>query len=309
MIKRILLFITAGLLLTSCIEINVHYIINPDKSGRVETSYLMPVDPMGFGSTLNDPEGKALKELYKMFDEYPGVNTWSNIKYEFINDSADLILSATGYFDNFNNLKEKGMLPYEIRKDGKDTYFTFKTYLDSVHTEVDNTELKSLDELGITEKELQDSVRKLKRNFKKGLGMFAMMMSNIEFNTTYEFSGSISTPSGNKIGDGSKFKVGLDGMKFQNYMMEEMDNDEYYESIIRGASPFDVDTEPSENDEMKRMVLEFLSGEKEDISKIKVEFGKAKFDYKKELKKAKKEWDSWKKKNPKTDGDEKIKKS
>lgn len=309
MIKRILLFITSGLILTSCLEMNVHYTINPDLTGKVETEYLMPVDPMGFGTKLDDPDGKAKKEIFKMLEEYPAINTWNKIEYEYINDSTDLIIKATGYFDNFNNLKEKGILPYEILKEGKDTYFTFKTYLDSVHVENEKTELKSLEELGITEKELQDSVRKLKRNFKKGLGMFAMMMSNIEFNTTYEFSGSISTPSGNKIGDGSKFKVGLDGMKFQNYMMEEMDNDEYYESIIRGASPFDVDTEPSENDEMKRMVLEFLSGEKEDISKIKVEFGKAKFDYKKELKKAKKEWDSWKKKNPKTDGDEKIKKS
>ena len=309
MIKRLLLFITTGLILTSCIEINVNYIINPDKSGKVETRYLMPVDPMGFGGPLEDPEGKAMTEMYKMFDEYSGVNTWNNIKYEYINDSTDLVISATGYFDNFNSLKEKGMLPYEIQKEGNNTYFTFKTYLDSVHTEEGKSQLKSLGELGITEKALQDSVRKLKRNYKKGLGMFAMMMSNIEFNTTYEFAGSISTPSGNKIGDGTKFKVGLDGMKFQNYMMEEMDNDEYYESIIRGASPFDVDTEPTENQEMKRMVLEFLSGEKEDISKIKVDFGKPKFDYKKELKKAKKEWDSWKKKNAKYKEEENIKKS
>ncbi|MFA7327486.1 MAG: hypothetical protein WC121_12525 [Candidatus Kapaibacterium sp.] len=309
MIKRLLLFITAGLILTSCIEINVHYIINPDKSGKVETSYLMPVDPMGFGVTLENPEAKAMEEMYKMFDEYPGVATWNNIKYEYINDSADLVISATGYFDNFNSLKEKGILPYEIQKEGKDTYFTFKTYLDSVHTEEGKSELKSLDELGITEKDLQDSVRKLKRNFKKGLGMFAMMMGNIEFNTTYEFAGSISTPNGSKIGDGTKFKVGLDGLKFQNYMMEEMDNDEYYESLIRGASPFDVDTEPSENQEMKKMVLEFLSGEKEDISKIKVDFGKPKFDYKKELKKAKKDWDSWKKKNAKYKEETNMKKS
>jgi len=60
---------------------------------------------------------------------------------------------------------------------------------------------------------------------------------------------------------------------------------------------------------MKRMVLEFLSGEKEDISKIKVEFGKPKFDYKKEIKKAKKDWDSWKKKNAKYKEESNMKKS
>lgn len=309
MIKKLLLFVTIGLILTSCIEINVHYIINPDKSGKLETSYLMPVDPMGFGVTIENPEAKAMEEMYKMFDEYPGITTWSNIKYEYINDSADLVISATGYFDDFNSLKEKGMLPYEILKQGKDTYFTFKEYLDSVHTIDNKQELKSLDELGITERDLQDSVRKLKRNFKKGLGMFAMMMSNIEFNTTYEFAGTISTPSGGKIGDGTKFKVGIDGAKFQNYMMEEMDNEDYYESIIRGASPFDVEQQPTENGQMKRMVLEFLSGEKEDIRKVKVEFGKPLFDYKKELNKAKKDWVSWKKKNDKYKEETELKKS
>lgn len=309
MIKKLLLFVTIGLILTSCIEINVHYIINPDKSGKLETSYLMPVDPMGFGVTIENPEAKAMEEMYKMFDEYPGITTWSNIKYEYINDSADLVISATGYFDDFNSLKEKGMLPYEIKKEGKDTYFTFKSYLDSVHAIDNKEELKSLDELGITERDLQDSVRKLKRTFKKGLGMFAMMMSNIEFNTTYEFAGKITTASGGKIGDGTKFKVGIDGSKFQNYMMEEMDNEDYYESIIRGASPFDVEQQPTENGQMKRMVLEFLSGEKEDIRKIKVEFGKPLFDYKKELSKAKKDWVIWKKKNDKYKEDTELKKS
>jgi hypothetical protein len=287
----------------------VHYIINPDKSGKLETSYLMPVDPMGFGVTIENPEAKAMEEMYKMFDEYPGITTWSNIKYEYINDSADLVISATGYFDDFNSLKEKGMLPYEIKKEGKDTYFTFKSYLDSVHAIDNKEELKSLDELGITERDLQDSVRKLKRTFKKGLGMFAMMMSNIEFNTTYEFAGKITTAIGGKIGDGTKFKVGIDGSKFQNYMMEEMDNEDYYESIIRGASPFDVEQQPTENGQMKRMVLEFLSGEKEDIRKIKVEFGKPLFDYKKELNKAKKDWVIWKKKNDKYKEDTELKKS
>lgn len=297
MIKNLLLLISASFILTSCIELNVHFIINPDFSGKVETEYLMPVDPMGFGVTLDDPEGKAIKELNKMFEEYPGVKTWSNIKYNYTNDSADLVISATGYFDNFNSLKENGMLAYELKKENNKTYFTFDTYLDSIHNVENSSDLKSLDELDMTEKELQDSIRVLKRNAKKGLGMFAMIMGNIEFKTTYEFAGTINTESGAKIGDGTKFDVAIDGMKFQNFIMEELDNEEYYENLVRGAVPFDVDKTPAENDKMKKIVLEFLSGEKEDISKIEVKFGKPIFDYKKELKKANKEWESWKKKN------------
>lgn len=309
MITKILLLITATFVLTSCLELNVHYVINPDYSGKVNTEYIMPVNPFGMGNALNDPEGKAVKELNKMFDEYPGVKTWSNIKYDFVNDSSDLVISATGYFDNFNSLKEKGMLPYELKKENGNTVFTFSAFLDSVQNVESQTELKSLEELGLTEKQMQDSIRILKRNAKKGIGMFAMLMSNLEFKTTYEFAGKITSKNGNIIGDGSKFDVGIDGMRFQNYMMEEMDNDEYYEKIIRGATPFDVDENPSENDGMKKMVLEFLTGQKEDISKVQVEFEKPKFDYEKEVKKAKKDWDNWKKTHKKEEEKKSLKKS
>lgn len=309
MIKNFLLLISASFILTSCIELNVHFIINPDFSGKVETEYLMPVDPMGFGVKLDDPKGKAIKELNKMFEEYPGVKTWSNIKYEYTNDSTDLVISATGYFDNFNSLKDQGMLAYEFKKENNKTYFTFDTYLDSIHNVENKIELKSLDELDMTEKDLQDSIRVLKRNAKKGLGMFAMIMGNIEFKTTYEFAGTITSENGNKIGDGTKFDVAIDGMKFQNFIMEELDNEEYYENIVRGAVPFDVDKTPAENDKMKKIVLEFLTGEKEDISKIEVKFGKPKFDYKQELKKANKEWETWKKKNKITEDKKGMKKS
>jgi len=309
MIKKILLLIAATFVLTSCLELNVHYVINPDYSGKVNTEYIMPVNPFGMGNALDDPTGKATEELYKMFDEYPGVKTWSNIKYDFVNDSNDLVISATGYFDNFNTLKEKGMLPYELKKENGNTVFSFSTFLDSVQNIENQTELKSLKDLGLTEKQLQDSIRILKRNAKKGIGMFAMIMSNIEFKTTYEFAGKISSKNGNKIGDGSKFDVGIDGLRFQNFMMEELDNDEYYENIIRGATPFDVDEDPSENDGMKKMVLEFLSGEKEDISKVQVNFEKPKFDYKKELKQAKKEWEKWQKTHKKEEKNKNMKKS
>src|SRR5690606_9604796 len=139
------------------------------------------------------------------------------------------------------------------------------------------------EELNMTEQQFQDSVRNLKRNAKKGIGMFAMMLGNLEFKTTYEFAGNIYSANTNeKIGTGRSFKVALDGLGFQNFMLQELDNDEYYESIVRGGSRFDVDETPSENDDIKRLLLEFLSGEKEDISKIKVDFDKPAFDYKKE---------------------------
>lgn len=309
MIKKILILITLTLILTSCLELNVHYVINPDYSGKVNTEYIMPVNPFGMGNALNDPEGKANKELYKMFDEYPGVKVWSNISFDFVNDSNDLVISATGYFDDFNTLNKKGMLPYELKKENGNTLFTFSTFLDSVQNIESQTELKSLKELGLSEKQLKDSIRILKRNAKKGIGMFAMIMSNIEFKTTYEFAGKISSDNGNKIGNGSQFDVGIDGLKFQNFMMEELDNDEYYENIIRGATPFDVDEDPSENDGMKKLILEFLSGEKEDISKVQVEFEKPIFDYKKELKQAKKEWEEWQKSNKRVEENKDMKKS
>ena len=79
MIKRILILALVSTILTSCIELNVHYIINPDFSGKILTEYRMPVDPMGFGMPLKDPEEKALKEIKKMIEDYPGVDSWTNI--------------------------------------------------------------------------------------------------------------------------------------------------------------------------------------------------------------------------------------
>ena len=52
-------------------------------------------------------------------------------------------------------------------------------------------------------------------------------------------------------------------------------------------------------------ILVFLSGEKEDINKVHVEFKKPNFDYKKELKQAKKEWDKWKKTHKKEEEEKK----
>jgi hypothetical protein len=273
----------------------VKYTINPDYSGKIETRYQSPVDPMGFGAALKDPEGKAKKELAKMIDDFPGVASWTDIKYDYVNDSTDLVVSAVGYFKDFNDLEKKGLLPYDLYKeDGKD-YLSFKEVADSIEYKNANIKLKTNEELGMTQEQVDDTVKTMKRNAKRAMGMMSMVFSNIEFTTSYEFAGNIyAANSDKKIGTGRKFEFGLDGMKFQNFMMEAMGNKEFYEKQLRGATEFNMDEDPSESEKMKELFIEFLSNGNQDISKIRVEFTDPIFDFDEEYSNSLTVWNVWK---------------
>lgn len=278
--KQTLIAIFMALFLTSCLEMEVKYTINPDHSGKIETSYRAPVDPMGFGTALKDPEGKAKKELAKMIDDFPGVASWTDIKYDYVNDSTDLVVSAVGYFKDFNNLEKKGLLPYDLYKENGKDYFSFQEVADSIEYNNENVKLKTNEELGMTQEQVEDSVRTMKRAAKRAMGMVSMVFSNIEFTTSYEFAGNIySSKSGKKIGSGRKFEFSLDGMKFQNFMMEALDSKEFYENQLRGATKFDMDEDPTESEKMKELFIKFLSNDNEDISKIRVDFSDPIFDF------------------------------
>ena len=294
--KQFLIAISIALFLTSCLEMEVKYTINPDYSGKIETRYLAPVDPMGFGTALKDPEGKAKKELAKMIDDFPGVASWTNIKYKYLNDSTDLEITATGYFKNFNDLEKKGLLPYELYKENGVDYFSFKEVADSIEYNNESIQLLTNEELGMTQEQVDDSARVLKRNARRAMSMVSMVFSNIQFTTSYEFAGDIySSGSGKKVGTGREFEFGLDGMKFQNFMMNEMNSDEFYENQVRGAPEFDVNQDPSESDKMKDMFIRFLSDSDQDISKIRIDFGNPIFDYDLEYKKSLTVWEKWQK--------------
>lgn len=294
--KQFLIAISIALFLTSCLEMEVKYTINPDYSGKIETRYLAPVDPMGFGTALRDPEGKAKKELVKMIDDFPGVESWTNIKYKYINDSTDLEISATGYFKNFNDLEKKGLLPYELYKENGNDFISFTKVADSIEKKIETVNLLTNDELGMTQEQVDDSVRVLKRNARRALSMVSMVFSNIQFTTSYEFAGEIySSETGEKVGTGSEFEFGLDGMRFQNFMMSEMNSDEFYENQVRGAPEFDVNQDPSESDKMKDMFIRFLSDSDQDISKIRIEFEDPLFDFEEEYQKSLTVWEKWQK--------------
>jgi len=293
--KQTVVAIFIALFLTSCLEMEVKYTINPDYSGKIETSYRAPVDPMGLGTALKDPEGKAKKELAKMIDDFPGVASWTDIKYEYVNDSTDLVVSAVGYFKDFNNLEKKGLLPYDLFKENGKDYFSFQKAVDSFKFKNDNIYLSSNEELGMTQEQVDDSVRTLKRAARRAMGMISMVFSNIEFTTSYEFAGNIySAKSDKKIGTGRKFEFSLDGMKFQNFMMGAMDSKEFYEKQLRGATKFDMDEDPTESEKMKELFIKFLSNDNEDISKIRVDFADPIFDFDEEYNNSLTVWNKWK---------------
>jgi hypothetical protein len=249
---------------------------------------------MGFGNALKDPEGKVKKELNKMIEDFPGVASWTNIKYDFINDSTDLVMSATGYFKNFNDLEKKGLLPYNLYEEDGNDYFSFKEVADSIEYNNMNINLLTNKELGMTQEQIDDSVRTLKRSARKAMGMISMVFSNIEFTTSYEFAGEIySANTDKKIGTGSEFEFTLDGLKFQNFMMNSMNSEEFYEKQIRGGTQFNVNEDPTESDKMKELFIDFLSDDNQDISRIRIDFKEPLFDFNKEYEKSLTVWEKW----------------
>lgn len=304
MIKKILLLTLLAVGLSSCIEVNLHYVINPNYSGKLIFSSKEPANPFNFGgSEPVNLEEKAQESLQKLFDKHPNIKSWSNIKYEFTDDSSNIKISAVGYFDDFNKLSSDDIFKYKIVKKDGNTYFTFDQYIDSVMKaqKLSNAQKPKPD---LTEEQIADSAKALKRKTEQSFMMLSTFMSGMKVTNTYEFAGNIFSKDGKKLSAPNQFTIEFSWDRLRKFSQKMMNNKDYYEDIVRGKSQgFDIDMNPENRDKLVQMTLDIFSDQKENINNIKIDFQKPLFDYKSELKKSLKEWTAWKKEHKKLSDD------
>lgn len=308
--KRYLLLFLLAIFFTGCLEIQFTHYINPDKSGKVIMEQTSPVNPFNMGSEIKDPEGTAIKEIKKMLgsleDKY---ETFGDISYSFSSDSTYITIKATGYYNDYSKVKKEAILPYSFyEKDGKNI-FGLKKFFDSVATEAKTAIKERTDTLNLSEEEIEQKAKEMRRSAKMGIGMMKAFMSQMEISSKFVFGGDIKTIDGKSLKDPNSFRIEILGDAFEDELDKLMNDEEYWKDLIRAGKKFDMDDNPFENPASMAQLLKAFTNESDgnkDVSELVIDWEVPLFDYEAEVKDAKEDWEKWKKKIEEYENSKKV---
>ncbi len=279
-------FLILGILLSffiGCIESEQTFYINPDGSGKVlvRSSF----QTMNFITDNSDKKKQSVeklkKEIKKILENSKGIEAWKNVSYKYT-DEGKIKFKGIAYFKDINKLaiKDASLLRLTFKKNKKrNIIITIKG---------EKKKKKNIQEKvkkRLSEKEIKAEILKEKASYKKMQPMMTMIFSTMKLQYLINLPGKVLKTVNLTKKSPNKVYLNFSGDKLLQVINKLVEDDKWWRKQVTGGKNFKKDN-PFDDKEVNRM----LYGEKGPIQVIVSKKTKSLFNYKKEVKQAKKEY-------------------
>ncbi len=276
-------------LLSSCIESDNKYYINPDGTGKLEFRAQMPLNPFG-NSDPETIEEEAKKEFVGFISEINGIDAWKGLNWRLSEDSSSLIITGMGYFRDMNALGGENLFLRPLLIEQEDGTTLVKMASD----DKDEMESEENEDVVIAEDEdfFKDKILENKKTFKFMKNMMSLIFADMRFSTTMQFSpmAKVQSMQSVSVGKENSFTFAFEGMQIVNGLDSLEKSEEFWEEMAKKNKSLDADEgmeDITESEAMKNFI--FPDGEPQLVFE---NLGSAVFDFEAELAEALEEWES-----------------
>lgn len=277
--KNIILFCLISLLFFGCFETKEKYIINPDGSGKVQIESAFQKMDISMGNQQEDNTDVQMKKAVKsIIEKSKGVDTWKNITYK-MNNEGKIVFKGTAYFKNISKLKihDISMLKAVMKKGEKGTLI-----LELKDEDAEKKRKKKKKKLSPSE--MKKEIKKQKAGYQQMKPMLSAFLSTMKMESTYVLPGKIKSSINFKKINKNTLNVVFKGDKLVKVLDEFTSDDKWWEKQVSAGKNINKDSSVF-NEEINKK----LFGEKGPIRAVALK-GKPQFNYKREVKKAKKQF-------------------
>jgi hypothetical protein len=254
------------LLLTGCIQSEQVFTLNPDGSGKVAMTLVMPLNPFE-GVMEGGPPGakkQTLAEKKRLFVDKllrgaKGVDAWKDVSAEFTREGL-LKFQGTAYFKDLSQLKvEMGGSPVNVER-GENGALRLVVPAENLQfgplqkrpnraDEPDPRKLKG--------KELDEYILSKRVEYQGVKGLFTAMLTDLKITAVYRLPGDATGVKGFKAKGKRELSLTIDGNKILKAMNDLMKKDDaFFRKELRAGGK--VDFSGGSPQMLKLMGLDFF---------------------------------------------------
>jgi hypothetical protein len=207
-----LLLILLTSLIVGCYEVQRHYVLNPDGSGKVHIEAKL-------SSLMGDDPGKAAKEAVKgILKDTKGVEVWSDVDFAALEDGR-VHFKGTAYFKDVSQIKLQNLDDFRV----------------SLNHESGGGLVLRVDQDqpgGKKEKPRQSTLQEQRSRYQQMKPMLAAMLATMKSELTFQFPGTM-VYAVNLKPQGSYYGLRFDGTTMITAVDALMQNDEWLQHRIQ----------------------------------------------------------------------------
>lgn len=285
---RPLLLLALPALFTGCFDIQQHYTLNSDGSGKVLHEARFQTISIQFNGTTPDPEESMRQSVSEMLEKSKGVDAWKDVTYEL--DETGLIhFKGIAYFKDLSKLKIqtgsaefKGFAP----RLSQTTPGHYSLQIENENEDSGNAsprKAKSPDFSSMSKEEREKYLKIERAKYQQMKPMLSSFISNFNWEMTFELPGSIESLSNfSKTAEGNP-TIKIEGAKFLAIIDQLIMDEAWLTQMLKSGATLQ-DGFPK----MDEVLNEKLFGQKGPVEVRFTESGKSLFDFKSELASAQK---------------------
>jgi hypothetical protein len=258
MLKKILAYLslaTLTLSLTSCIEMEQEFILNPDGSGKIKITQAFAMPDLGAlggeKSSTDKKDNPMARKMIVSLLKAQGIDAWADVKYEVGSDGKTRA-QATGYFPDVTKVRVEGMNDQGQQGSGitknSDGHWVLDMQENLGKLKEKSAEASTDKESAptMTDEELAAQVKEQREQFEAQKGMMLGMLGTMKITTTLTGGGTILEATGafEKKSDQSA-SFSLTGEKMIEGMSRLMADEENLKNIIKSGKDPMQNADPS----------------------------------------------------------------
>lgn len=279
----LLCLLIISILFFSCIESKQDYTLNPDKSGKVKIEALFQQMNISMGGEKEnqDPDIQMKKAVKKIIEKSKGVSVWKNVTYK-LKDDGRILFKGTAYFKDISKLKihNISMMNVDFKKAKNKTMVLI---LKDEKGEKGDRKKKKPGKM--TDKEIKKQIKKQKAGYQQMKPMLKAFLSSMKMDAAFKLPGKVKSFVNFKKTKTKALRIVFEGEKLLKILDKFAQDDKWWKSQV--ASGKDVSRDSSFFDPA---INEHLFGKKGPIEAVVSGKLRPLFNYKAEVRKAKKKY-------------------
>ncbi len=250
-VSRLLGIVIMGLVLTGCLDTKQEFWLNPDGTGKVRVEAVLSRIDLGGGQDA-DPEVKAKSTVLDELQKAEGVEVWSDVAYEALDD-GQVKFQGTAYFTDISQLRFHNAGMKLSLYDTIDVQSQSGQTIVTISSSDKDKKKKAQKPKQLTEEEIDAEIRKAKAEFGK-MSMMLNVMATLRIQRIVHTSGAVqSVTNMEKLSDQS---VAFDfrGEKMIEVFNQLIEDEDYMREMLR-AGRHPVKDGPEGDDQFNQMIF------------------------------------------------------
>jgi hypothetical protein len=207
---------------TGCIETSDKFTLNPDGSGKVTHTAVVANLGMdmfgGEGGSDQDPEKEARKAAKEMVESSEGVDAWSDVGFEALDDGR-MKISGTAYFPDVNKLK--------VSSGGVSSESDFTFTSDGADYTLAYSAGGAADGTASAPAETAEEIQKARSEMQQSMPMMTGFLSGLRMESRFHLPGTVKSSNHFTKETSGAYALIIEGEKLLQAMQELVTNDDW----------------------------------------------------------------------------------